>query len=48
VKAGWTVSETGRKVRLYRITASGRKQLETEMAEYRRTAQAIAAVLETA
>lgn len=48
VKADWTVSETGRKVRLYRITAAGRKQLDAEMAEYRRTAGAIAAVLETA
>jgi transcriptional regulator len=48
VRADWTVSETGRKVRLYRITAGGRKQLDAEMAEYRRTAGAIAAVLETA
>ena len=48
VKADWTVSETGRKVRLYRITAAGRKQLDAEMAEYRRTAGAIAAVLESA
>jgi transcriptional regulator len=48
VRADWTVSETGRKVRLYRITAAGRKQLDAEMAEYRRTAGGIAAVLETA
>jgi transcriptional regulator len=48
VRADWTVSETGRKVRLYRITAGGRKQLATEIAEYRRTAGAIATVLETA
>jgi transcriptional regulator len=48
VRADWTVSETGRKVRLYRITAAGRKQLDAEMAEYRRTAGAIATVLETA
>jgi transcriptional regulator len=48
VRADWTVSETGRKVRLYRITAGGRKQLDAEMAEYRRTAGAIATVLETA
>ena len=48
VKADWTVSDTGRKVRLYRITAAGRKQLDAEMAEYRRTAGAIAAVLESA
>jgi transcriptional regulator len=48
VKADWTVSETGRKVRLYRITTSGRKQLATEMAEYRRSAQAIEGVLGSA
>lgn len=48
VKADWTVSETGRKVRLYRITAAGRRRLAAEMAEYRRTAGAIDAVLETA
>ena len=48
VKADWTVSETGRKVREYRITAGGRKQLDAEMAEYRRTADAIGAVLDTA
>jgi transcriptional regulator len=48
VKASWAVSETGRKVREYRITAGGRKQLEAEMAEYRRMADAIGAVLDTA
>src|SRR4030095_3996651 len=38
VKAAWRESEAGRQVREYRITASGRRQLEAEMAEYRRTA----------
>jgi transcriptional regulator len=46
VRGSWTVSESGRKVREYRITASGRKQLESEMTEYRRTAQAIGEVLD--
>ena len=46
VKAAPAVSETGRKVREYRITPSGRKQLEAERAEYQRNARAIAAVLE--
>jgi PadR family transcriptional regulator len=50
---GWVtgvpaVSETGRSVREYRLTAGGRKQLDVERAKYRRTAQAIATVLETA
>src|ERR671920_2153331 len=37
VKAAWRASESGRQVREYRITASGRRQLEAEVAEYRRT-----------
>jgi transcriptional regulator len=48
VRAAPAVSETGRSVREYRLTASGRKQLESERAEYRRVSRAIAAVLETA
>jgi len=48
VKAAWRESESGRQVREYRITASGRKQLETEMAEYRRTANAIGLLLDEA
>lgn len=46
VKAEWTKSETGRQVREYRITPAGRKHLASETAEYRRTAGAIAGVLE--
>jgi DNA-binding PadR family transcriptional regulator len=42
------VSETGRAVREYRLTASGRRQLETEQANYRRVTRAINAVMETA
>lgn len=45
VKADWTTSDTGRKVRVYRLTATGRKQLESELAEYRRVTRAIDAVL---
>ena len=48
VTAAPAVSETGRSVREYRLTAGGRKRLEVERANYRRTAQAIAAVLDTA
>jgi transcriptional regulator len=47
VKASWTKSETGREVREYRLTASGRKQLEAELADYRRYASAIGLVLES-
>ena len=48
VKAAWRESESGRHVREYRITASGRRQLEAEMAEYRRTASAIGLLLDEA
>ena len=48
VKADWRESESGRQVREYRITASGRRQLETEMAQYRRTASAIGLILKEA
>jgi len=45
VKAAWRESESGRQVREYRITASGRRQLDAEVAEYRRTARAIGLLL---
>ena len=48
VKAEWTTSESGRKVRVYRLTAAGRKQLELELAEFRRTTRAIEFLIDTA
>jgi PadR family transcriptional regulator, regulatory protein PadR len=45
VKAEWGVSETNRRVRFYRLTPAGRKQLQTEMADFDRVLQGIAAVL---
>lgn len=48
VKAAWRESESGRQVREYRITASGRRQLEAEVEEYRRTARAIRLLLDEA
>ena len=48
VKAAWRESESGRQVREYRLTASGRRQLDAEMAEYRRTASAIGVLLDEA
>jgi PadR family transcriptional regulator, regulatory protein PadR len=47
-KAEWATSETNRRVRVYRLTASGRKQLESEVAGYERINSAIRAVLRTA
>jgi transcriptional regulator len=48
VKASPSISETGRQVREYRLTPSGRKQLELERANYRRLSEAIGAVLDSA
>ena len=47
-KADWGISETNRRVRFYRLTPAGRKQLAAEMDEYQRTADAIRAVLKLA
>ena len=47
-KADWGISETNRRVRFYRLTPAGRKQLAAEMDEYERTADAIRAVLKLA
>jgi len=46
--AEWGTSETGRKVRFYRLTPAGRRQLESEMNDYERINAAIRAVLRTA
>jgi transcriptional regulator len=47
-KAEWGVSETNRRVRFYRLTPAGRKQLEAEMGDYERVNAAIRTVLRTA
>jgi transcriptional regulator len=47
-KADWGVSETNRRVRFYRLTPAGRKQLAAEMGDYERVNAAIVAVLRTA
>jgi DNA-binding PadR family transcriptional regulator len=48
---GWVADEWGhtadhRRARYYRITAPGKRQLEREMASYRRVSQAIALILQ--
>ena len=48
VSASWGESETGRKVRLYQLTAAGRKQLKTEISDFDRAMQAVYKVIETA
>jgi PadR family transcriptional regulator, regulatory protein PadR len=45
VRAEWGISDTNRRVRFYRLTAAGRKQLAAEVDEYGMVNQAIQAVL---
>jgi PadR family transcriptional regulator PadR len=48
VTAEWGISETNRKVRFYRLTPAGRKQLAAEMADYHRVHEVIRAILQSA
>src|SRR5580765_5287182 len=48
LKAEWKASETGRDAKFYNLTRGGRRQLESERANWNRLAQAIALVLSTA
>jgi DNA-binding PadR family transcriptional regulator len=48
VSAEWGTSETGRKVRFYRLTPHGRKQLREERSQYDRVSQAVQDVLRSA
>ena len=46
--AEWGISETNRKVRFYRLTPAGRKELEAQLSGYERLHEAIESVLRTA
>ncbi|HEY2362029.1 MAG TPA: PadR family transcriptional regulator [Candidatus Angelobacter sp.] len=48
VKAEWGVSETNRKVRFYKLTAEGRKQLRSEIEDFDRVLQGIQSVMSKA
>ena len=48
IKADWGVSDEGRRARFYRLTASGRKQLDLETANWTRHSTAIGRILERA
>ena len=48
IAAEWGTSETNRRARFYRLTAAGRKQLESERAGYDHVNRAIQAVLKLA
>jgi len=45
VRAKWGVTDTNRKARFYAITALGRRELEVEKADWKRTASIIDALL---
>ena len=45
VEAEWGTSELGRRAKLYRLTAAGRKQLAAEMAIWQRFSAGVAKVL---
>jgi transcriptional regulator len=46
IKSSPGLSENNRRARFYRLTANGRKQLESELASWRRLSGAIARVIE--
>jgi PadR family transcriptional regulator, regulatory protein PadR len=45
VESAWGTSENNRRARFYKLTRKGRRQLETEMAEWRRLSLAITRVM---
>jgi len=45
IRAKWDESKTGRRVKVYSLTASGRKELAEQREEWRRFAGALAAIL---
>jgi PadR family transcriptional regulator PadR len=46
IRAKWAETETGRKAKFYSLTATGRKQLDQETANWRRLSAAIDLVIE--
>jgi transcriptional regulator len=48
IRARWTTSETGRRARVYEITAVGRKQLDSEELHWKNVTSAVGKVLRLA
>lgn len=46
ISAEWSMSENGQRVRVYTLTAAGRKQLTTEQSKWERLSQAIAGLMQ--
>ena len=45
ISADWDVSENGQRVRVYRLTAAGRKQLQSERSRWDQLSSAIARIM---
>ncbi len=45
ISADWDVSENGQRVRVYRLTAAGRKQLQSERSHWEQLSSAIALIM---
>jgi PadR family transcriptional regulator, regulatory protein PadR len=48
VRAHWGVTAENRRARYYELTDDGRKQLETEVSDFKRVMAAVARVIQTA
>ena len=48
ISSEWSLSENNRRAKFYKLTKSGRKQLEAETANWSRVSQAITRILQTA
>jgi len=48
IKSEWTVSENNQKVKTYRLTAAGKKQLAAERSNWERLSSAMAGILNPA
>jgi PadR family transcriptional regulator, regulatory protein PadR len=46
IAAGWDVSENNQRVRVYRLTAAGRKQLTAERSRWEQLSRAIGGILD--
>lgn len=48
IRAEWTVKETGRRARIYEVTATGRRQLDADTARWQDVTSAVNRVLRMA
>jgi len=46
ISSEWAASDNNRRAKYYSITAAGRKRLKSELADWKRTSQAIALLLQ--